>query len=217
MTAQIKITQLADIAIANIAATTLLPVVNMEGVPTTQKATFGNIANVALSGAGSTFEAAGLANLAYSVVNAAQPNITSVGTLTTLTVSGNVNLGTIGNLVIGGGTTGDILTTDGSGNLSWSAISSLPLANGTSNFNISAVDGDVTITANGTATWTFITTGVLQDPVKTFNDLPSPSAGLRAFINDSNLAADGNFGSIISGGGGNVTPVFGDGTDWRIG
>ena len=79
MTSQIKITQLADIG-NNIANTTLVPVVNMAGVPTTQKATMGNIANSVLAGAGTAYQSAGLANLAYSVVNAAQPNITSVGT-----------------------------------------------------------------------------------------------------------------------------------------
>lgn len=88
MTAQIKITQLTEISTANLVASALLPVVNMTGVPTTQKATFGNVANVILSGAGGDYNAAGLANLAYSVVNASQPNITSVGTLTSLNVSG---------------------------------------------------------------------------------------------------------------------------------
>ena len=41
--------------------------------------------------------------------------------------------------------------------------------------------------------------------------------GARAFVNDSNLAAAGNYGSQISGGGGNTTPVWSDGTNWYIG
>lgn len=129
MTAQIKITQLTEISTANLVASALLPVVNMTGVPTTQKATFGNVANVILSGAGSDYNAAGLANLAYSVVNAAQPNITSVGTLTTLTVSGNINLGAVANVKINGGSNGQVLTTDGAGNLSWTAASSYSNSN----------------------------------------------------------------------------------------
>jgi hypothetical protein len=45
--------------------------------------------------------------------------ITTVGTLTALTVSGNVTLGTVSNVHISGGTSGQVLSTDGSGNLSW--------------------------------------------------------------------------------------------------
>ena len=49
----------------------------------------------------------------------AQPNITSVGNLTTLYVTGVTNLGNVGNVKIIGGTTGQYLSTDGTGNLSW--------------------------------------------------------------------------------------------------
>jgi hypothetical protein len=63
------------------------------------------------------------ANLANYVVQNAQSNITSVGTLTGLTVAGNVNLGSVSNLVITGGTNGYVLQTDGVGNLSWVAQS----------------------------------------------------------------------------------------------
>ena len=106
MTTQIKITQLVDIG-ANLATTTLLPVVNMSGVSTTQKTNLGNLGNVILAGAGSTWKPAALANLAYSVTNAAQPNITSVGTL-------NINT-----LRISGGSNGQVLSTDGEGTVYW--------------------------------------------------------------------------------------------------
>jgi hypothetical protein len=56
----------------------------------------------------------------------AQPNITSLGTLTGLTVSGVSNLGPVGNVKIGGGTTSTYLTTDGAGNLSWDVINNVP-------------------------------------------------------------------------------------------
>lgn len=104
----IKITQLQNIG-NGLAANTLLPVVNTTGSAITQKVTVGNVANFALSQAGNTLAPAFLANLAYSVANAAQPNITSVGTL-------NVNT-----LKISGGTNGYFLQTDGTGNVSWSA------------------------------------------------------------------------------------------------
>ena len=50
----------------------------------------------------------------------AQPNITSIGTLTSLNVSGVSNLNSNSNVYITGGNSGQVLTTDGSGNLSWS-------------------------------------------------------------------------------------------------
>lgn len=83
-----------------IAANSLLPVVNMTGTPTTQKTTVQNMGNIILAGAGSAnYVAANVANLAYSIVNAAQPNITSVGTIQNLVTSGNV---TLANIVIAG-------------------------------------------------------------------------------------------------------------------
>lgn len=49
----------------------------------------------------------------------AQPNITSTGTLTSVTVSGVSTLGAVGNVKITGGSSGQYLTTDGTGNLSF--------------------------------------------------------------------------------------------------
>ena len=138
----IKITELSSIG-ANLATSTVLPVVNMSGTPTTEKTTLGNIANVVLAGAGGNYTAAAVAILAQKVTNAAQPNITSVGTLTSLSVTGNVtggnlittgnanvgtlsvtgtsNLGAVGNVTITGGTVGQVLTTNGSNVLSWTS------------------------------------------------------------------------------------------------
>lgn len=59
------------------------------------------------------------ATVAGTVTTNAQPNITSVGTLTGLTVSGSVNLGSVANVKISGGSSNYILKTDGAGNLSW--------------------------------------------------------------------------------------------------
>jgi hypothetical protein len=94
----VKITELTDIG-ANLATSTVVPVVNMAGTPTTQKTNIGNIANIILEGAGVDYPEATVALLAQTVSNAAQPNITSVGTLTTLAVSGNAafsNVSTLG-------------------------------------------------------------------------------------------------------------------------
>ena len=119
----IRITALTDIG-NNIAYSSLVPVVDMAGTPTTKKANLQIVGNLILNGAGGTYFApAARAILAQSVTNAAQPNITSVGTLSNLVVSGNVSLGAVGNVTITGGTNGQVLTTDGTGELSWTTVS----------------------------------------------------------------------------------------------
>ena len=42
-------------------------------------------------------------------------------------------------------------------------------------------------------------------------------SGARAFINNANLVAAGNFGTLVGSGGANVVPVWSDGTNWYIG
>lgn len=42
-------------------------------------------------------------------------------------------------------------------------------------------------------------------------------AGTRAFVTDSSVAASGNFGATVAGGGANPVPVFSNGTNWLIG
>ena len=126
----IKITQLPNIG-EDLAANTLLPVVNTSGTAITEKVTVGNVANFILTEAGNLLPEAFVAQIAYSVANAAQPNITSTGILTSLSVSGNINAGNINlvsnlvldasQLILGGGENGYVLQTDGEGNLSWTA------------------------------------------------------------------------------------------------
>lgn len=56
-----------------------------------------------------------------------------------------------------------------------------------------------------------------QDPITVVASLGTATAGLRAFVTDSTVAASGNFGSIVAGTGGNFVPVFADGANWLIG
>jgi hypothetical protein len=103
----IKITQLPNIGNA-ILANTLLPVVNIAGTAITQKANIQLVGNLILAGAGgANFVPAGLANLAYTVVNSYQPNITRLGNLS------------INTFKVTGGVNGQYLQTDGTGNLAW--------------------------------------------------------------------------------------------------
>ena len=112
------------------------------------------------------------ANYAGTIVNSAQPNITSVGTLTGLTISnttgtinftgtGNVTLGAVANLHISGGSSGQVLTTDGSGTLTWStaSTSATKVANGTSELAIPTSNGNIVANVGGTTIVTVSSTG----------------------------------------------------------
>jgi hypothetical protein len=80
---------------------------------------YGTSSNINITGnlnAGNYVEAA---RLIGSLATGSQPNITSVGNLTSLTVVGNTNLGDVGNITILGGNANYVLSTDGTGNLSW--------------------------------------------------------------------------------------------------
>lgn len=71
-----------------------------------------------------------------------------------------------------------------------------------------------TITAITVSASTVKTTSV------TVSGLPAAAtagAGARTFVSDSTVAASGNFGAVVAGGGANAVPVFSDGTNWRIG
>lgn len=159
MSTKVKITSLNSIG-ANISHTTLVPVVNMTGMPETQKSTLQNVGNLILSGAGGVdFLPANLALISQTVSNAAQPNITSVGTLTTLAVSGNVATGNLngGNLVSANFFSGD------GGFLSNISVTGGVLSNGSSNITVQE-NSDIKFTVAGTEDVVMIdTSGVAID------------------------------------------------------
>ena len=94
-------------------------------------------------------------------------------------------------------------------------------ANGTPTTAVSSYANEATIQANingSIQTWAFTNAGVVTSPVLTYANLSAATtAGRRAFISDANLAAAGNFGNAVSGGGANTVPVYSDGSVWRIG
>ena len=62
--------------------------------------------------------------------------------------------------------------------------------------------------------------GYFKSPPVTVSALPAAAtagAGTRGFVSDSTVAASGNFGATVTGGGSNNVPVFSDGTNWLIG
>lgn len=96
--------------------------------------------------------------VASTVTTNSQPNITSLGTLTSLTVSGNTDLGAAGNVKITGGTSGQFLKTDGSGNLTWASASagSAATITYTPTFKGGLLNATVT-TSLAAATWKKVT------------------------------------------------------------
>jgi hypothetical protein len=95
-------------------------------------------------------------------VNTTQPQITQVGNLSSLTVTGESNLGVVTNVHIGGGTAGYLLGTDGTGNLSWIGGGNIAGVVGNSIVLGTPTDGDLTtnVAYNGWTTGTYVTDGL---------------------------------------------------------
>jgi len=68
--------------------------------------------------------------LAGNIVTSAQPNITSLGNLTSLNMAGVANLGPTSNIVITGGTVNQVLVSNGSGGVNWLSTTALTIAPG---------------------------------------------------------------------------------------
>jgi len=135
----VKITGLNNLANVDLNGNIVIPVVD----PTVTLATpdgqtlrsnVNQIGNYILNEAGNLFPSANVAN---TVKNNAQPNITSTGTLIGLNVAGISNLGAVGNVRITGGTSGQTLTTYGNGLLYWGTDSTPGQPNNSVQFNSS--------------------------------------------------------------------------------
>lgn len=118
MVANVKISELNNIN-SNLTKDSLLPIVSTNGAFTTDKVNVTNLANFILSESGNLFTSTELSNLSFNVVNANQPNITSIGILSNLTVVGTTNIGYPNNVIILGGISGQVLSTDGNGSIGW--------------------------------------------------------------------------------------------------
>lgn len=190
----IKITSLTNIG-ANIAYNTVFPLVNLAGTPVTQKGNLQIIGNLILNGAGgSYFPPVAQAVLAQSVTNAAQPNITSVGTLTSLNMGGDANLGSVSNVTILGGVNGQYLQTDGTGNLVWVA------GGGSGNGVVGGANTQIQFNNNGSfggaagLVWsasntTLVSTNIAAGTVKTDNYQHANGAPFNGTYSNANVAA----------------------------
>ena len=85
--------------------------------------------------------------------NISSGNIATTGTanIGTLAVTGTSNLGPIGNVTITGGSSGQVITTNGAGGLSFVSISTSSISNGNSNVSIPVANGNIEFSVAGNA------------------------------------------------------------------
>jgi len=107
-----------------------------------------------------------------------------------LSIAGVSNLGPVGNVVITGGSNGQVLTTDGNGALTWTTVSgggsSNSISNGTSNVIIPVADGLIAVVYNGNV-------------VAQFGDYTGGGYGLRVSGNIISEGSGANGGGYIEG------------------
>lgn len=181
MTDQIKWTALNTIG-NGLAPTNVLALVDMAGTPTSKRGNVQIVGNMILSNAGGTFSAAALSNVALSVANAAQPNITSVGTLTSLTVTANISAGNVagGNLVSANFFSGNA-----------NGLFGVPVANVTGLGNIATINSDGNssnvLLGSGTFGATPLSANVVQRVATPGSSSASGTAGQIAFDSGGNF------------------------------
>ena len=139
-----------------------------------------------------------VSSVAKTISENAQPNITSVGTLTSLSVTGNISSGNanLGNLV-----TANYFTGNGSlltGVAASSSATAAAVANGTSNVNIPAVDGNATISVAGNANIVVVTgTGVnVAGYITSSGNISSGNANLGNLVTANYFTGNG---SLLTG------------------
>jgi hypothetical protein len=136
----------------------------------------------------------------------------TLGAGNVLTVDGNAVLSNDSDTSITttGNITADYFIGDGSQLTNLPGGGGLPIANGTSNFDIATANGNATVTTAGTWTWTFDTTGNLTIPnnivsnttIDIDNRASGNSADIQLFAADDILiqARDRTLGSTSEGG-----------------
>ena len=150
---------------ANLTGTTLsTSIVNSSLTSTGTLATLSVAGNITTSGNIVTTGAQGNIQGANTIF--ADSFVSNGGLVDFNTNNANVQLGSNSNVHLYGGSSGQVLQTDGSGNLNWYSISATSIQNGNSNVTIPNVDGNVYINANsGTdQQWNFGTDGNTSFP-----------------------------------------------------
>lgn len=121
-------------------------------------------------------------------------------TTTNITTTGVSNLNSVGNVKISGGSSGQVISTDGAGNLSFITVSTSGLTNGTSNINI-LNSSNITFSVAGTANvGTFTSTGLNVDGYLTASgNITGGNANLGNAVTANFFIGSGNNLSNIQG------------------
>jgi hypothetical protein len=146
--------------------------------PSTFRVTYGAGAPVSLINGLSSVDILNTSgNISLTVNGTQSATVSATGVaISALNVAGVTQLGAVGNVKITGGTSGQVLTTDGTGNISFTSPDTTKIFNGTSNVAISTTNGDITVGANGqgnivtfSSNGTFATTTINDDVIVTGN------------------------------------------------
>lgn len=178
--------------------------------------TMTDIAQIPVVAGGTTYQITG-SNLS-SYFGGGYGNANVVANLAAL---GSNPVSTTGNVTSGNLLTGGLI--NAAGNITGSNLSAVNLVINNIRSDDSSfvnIEDGVNITgaidASGNITGNLLTGGrVVTTPVA-YSTLTAVT-GARAFVNDGNLVASGNFGAQVSGGGANTVPVWSNGTNWYIG
>ena len=121
-----------------------------------------------------------------------------------------------GNIGIAGAITS--VTSIAVGNMT---LDTATISTGGPNLNITAGGSKVNILkpldgSATTSTWSQVTAANFYTAPVNVSALPSPSAGMRAMVNDATSDVASGVGTVVSGGGSNTVPVYYDGANWII-
>ena len=181
-------------------------IANVTGNLTSGNANLGNLAtanNFSTNGSGGDITLTGGNIVGGNVVFA--NSFTSNGGLVDFnTNNANVQLGSNANVHLYGGSTGQVLQTDGAGNLTWYSISATTIQNGNSNVTIPDLNGNIYVNANAGSDqqWVFSTDGNLTAPAAGTANLGNlVTANYASFNND--VTVGGNIQT--TGASGNIT------------
>jgi hypothetical protein len=172
-------------------------------------------------------------SLAGNLTTAAQPDITSVGTLSALNVAGVSNLGPNSNVIITGGVANAFLRTNGSGNLTWDTATLVPAqgantqvifndggsnyaGNANLTFNKStgnlAVGGGLTVTNSATFGNVYANSGTIRGSLLTGTLTTAAQPNITSVGTLTSLIVNGNINAGNVSGGNLITANFVTGT-----
>jgi hypothetical protein len=140
---------------------------------------------------GSIYDASANMIISWNTVGAASGNSSGWA---------NVGLGSvpISNVIITGGTNGQVLSTDGTGILTWITPATGSISNGTSSTTVEA-SGNITLTAAGNATLVVTDTGANI----------TGTLDVTGNANVGNIGATGGIFTYVTGDGGNLSSIIG--------